>query len=101
MNTYIVQWKRRDGTTPWQADHMGEDTPTSLRGAAFLYEVIEAEGHEHDAMRVIMLDEDACTFKDVTNEVLQYIFDKEVDTARQAAEDKAHERQERHRWEQV
>lgn len=94
MTRYYIEYK--DGND-WLCDHMQTPTPTTICAAADMLEYLRLEMCLTDEWRVTS----SCAPHDKTDDVLNFIDAREAEAAREAAEDDAHERQERHSWEQV
>lgn len=81
----------------WICEHLKTPTPETLSAAADLLEYVIAEHGATNTYRVTV----SCAPYDKTDEVLNFIDARNEEAAREAAEDEAHERSERHSWEQV
>jgi hypothetical protein len=98
MTRYIFSTKH-DGKWIMQApDYHGHDEITTKQAAINFYDMFVDEGETH--IRIERLDDNG-TFSDVSNEIIEASYNAALDIEVDAAMDRAHERQERHSWEQV
>ena len=97
MKHYITSWRPREKGADWVYDQLGEDTPVTIDGAARLFQNVEAH-YAKEQVRVQCLNDASGRFTDVTNEVMQHIFNDERQAAIWATEDAEHEKTESASW---
>lgn len=97
MTRYYIEYQAHEGD--WLCDHYGAVTPVTIDQAADLLAMVKEENTFCVNFRVTLVR--AMEALDVTDLVERHIEESEATAAKEAAEDEAHERQDRHSWGEV